>query len=219
MSEATAQLSDAPVLLTMKQVGGASSSSEIPSEVFPTYRLLHDWIRSYLMSSHRDLGRSGDVCPFTAQASRLDTIRIGVCEARSSDLVPIVRTMHRCFEEFERIACPRSMRHFRTIIVGFPKLSDEEGLDCLRAAQAQLKFYSLVRAKMVGLFHGEAEAPGLWNPSFRPLRSPIPLLAIRHLVENDAPFVARHPLLVPTYLVKFPVTGSKRLFAHFAKRQ
>jgi len=89
MSEATAQLSDAPVLLTMKQVGGASSSSEIPSEVFPTYRMLHDWIRSYLMSSHRDLGRSGDVCPFTAQASRLDTIRIGVCgSTRPSNCKP-----------------------------------------------------------------------------------------------------------------------------------
>jgi hypothetical protein len=39
------------------------------------------------------------------------------------------------------------------------------------------------------------------------------LLAIRLLVENDAPFVLRNPLLAPIYLAKFPLKGSRRLVA------
>jgi hypothetical protein len=33
--------------------------------------------------------------------------------------------------------------------------------------------------------------PGLRNPDFRPLRSPVPMLAIRHMVESDLLFMTR----------------------------
>ena len=66
---------------------------------------------------------------------------------------------------------------------------------------------------MVGFFEPNSEDRGLINPDFRPLRAPIPLLAIRLLVENDAPFVLRNPLLAPIYLAKFPFKGSRRLVA------
>ena len=42
---------------------------------------------------------------------------------------------------------------------------------------------------MLGEFHNRTESPGLHNPNFRPLRSPIPLLAIRYMVEVDLPFL------------------------------
>ena len=41
-------------------------------------------------------------------------------------------------------------------------------------------------------------------------------LAIRYLVANDAPFALRHPLLMPAYLARFPVSGAKRLLACLA---
>ena len=39
----------------------------------------------------------------------------------------------------------------------------------------------------------------------------MPLLAIRSLVENDAPFVLRNPRLAPIYLWRFPVSGPLKL--------
>jgi hypothetical protein len=44
---------------------------------------------------------------------------------------------------------------------------------------------------MLGEFHANNESPGLRNPDFRPLRSPIPMLAIRHMVDSDLPFLIR----------------------------
>jgi hypothetical protein len=64
---------------------------------------------------------------------------------------------------------------------------------------------------MIGLFEPNSEAEGLLNRDFRPLRAPVPVLAIRTLVEQDAPFVVRNPLLVPVYLAKFPIAGLARL--------
>ena len=126
--------------------------------------------------------------------------------------------MYHWFAEFERIPCAPSMKTFRTIIVAFPNLADGEGVRCLQTVQAQLKVYTLLHSLMTAVFHADSESPGLWNAEFKPLRSPVPLIVIRQLVENDAPFVVTHPVMVPTYLLKFPIAGSKRLLAHFAKR-
>ena len=43
------------------------------------------WVEGYLMAAHPDLGRTGAVCPFTRQAARLDTVRLGICEAGPGD--------------------------------------------------------------------------------------------------------------------------------------
>lgn len=42
---------------------------------------------------------------------------------------------------------------------------------------------------MLGEFYSENESPGLYNPDFRPLRSPIPLFVYRRLVPNDLVFL------------------------------
>jgi hypothetical protein len=84
----------------------------------------------------------------------------------------------------------------------------------LQRVQKRNKFHSLSHRRMIGLMHAESDAPGLWNPDFRPLRSPLPVLAIRHLVEHDAPFAVRHPLLLLPYLAHFRLTGARRLIQH-----
>jgi len=58
-------------------------------------------------------------------------------------------------------------------------------------AQNELKASFVDVGLMLGEFHSENESPGLRNPEFRPLRSPVPMLAIRHMVESDLPFLRR----------------------------
>jgi hypothetical protein len=203
-------------LLSMKDLMENRSGAALPTE--SSARAVAAWVKTYLMSAHPDLGRVGDVCPFTAQASRLDTIRIGASEAGAADENLIEAQLRESFRQFDEITCPKSMRHFRTILIAFPNCDDEGGRVALRNVQAKLKFFSLGRAKMLGLFHSDTDAPGLWNQDFRPLRSPLPIMAIRNMVVNDAPFALRHPLLLPVYLAKFPFGGARRLMAQVMAR-
>jgi hypothetical protein len=211
-----ATILDQARLLSMRCVLDETGAPDIGPELAASYRAIGRWISSYLMSAHAELGRSGDVCPFTAQAFRLDTIRIGVSDASGADVGEITRLMRSCCRELRAIPCPESLRHFRTIGMGFPAIRDEDGLENLRAVQTRLKAFALLRGLMIGRFHPNTDDPGLWNPDFRPLRSPIPILAIRYLVANDAPFALRHPLLMPAYLARVPVSGAKRQLACLA---
>lgn len=193
------------------EVGG------VPEAAAQAYATLLEWTRSFLMSTHPDLGRTGDVCPYTARGSRLDTLRFGVSLASAADAAEIRRLMLEAFEAFDGIGHPPRMGHYRAIIVGFPNCADADGLAALASVQKTMRFKALRRHRMVGLFHDETQATGLWNPAFRPLRSPIPLLAIRMLVENDAAFALRHAMLIPVYLQRFKVAGGRRLIDHLIR--
>jgi hypothetical protein len=179
----------------------------------PAMEMLLGWVESYLMRDHPDLGRTGAVCPFTRQAAKMDTVRLAICHAGAEDEDEAFSLIRRAFGELERISCKPGMEHFRTVIVGFPHAGNAEGIAMLQRVQARHKFYSLGRFRMIGFMHEGNDAEGLWNPAFRPLRAPLPVLAIRHLVEQDAPFAVRHPLLMAPYLAKFGFAGAKRLWA------
>ena len=170
------------------------------------------WVESYLMRGHADLGRTGAVCPFTKQAARIDTVRLAISRAGADDEDEAFGLIRGAFAELETIPCKPGMEHFRTIIIGFPECATEEGMAMLGRVQRRHKFFSLSRFRMIGYMFAANDAPGLWNPEFRPLRAPMPVLAIRHLVEQDAPFAARHPLLMVPYLAKFRFAGAKRLY-------
>jgi hypothetical protein len=205
-------------LLSYAEIAKGDFGDQLSPERAQIYRTLFHWTSSFLMSPHPQLGRTGDVCPFTAQGARLDALRFGVSEASGRDASRIGEEMLAAFEEFEKIPHPARMGNFRAVLVGFPNCRDEEGIATLAAVQKSMRRLSFRRGRMIGVFHDRTEAPGLWNPDFRPLRSPIPLIAIRALVENDAAFVMRHPLLAPTYLRRFKFAGGKRLVSHLWRR-
>jgi hypothetical protein len=178
----------------------------------------YDWTRTFLMAPHAELGRIGDVCPFTAQASRIDTLRFAASDASSHDQAQARQDMLEAFAAFDLIPVSAKMGNFRAVLVAFPRCADDDGLGMLAAVQKSLRRLSFRQGRMIGLFHDRTAAPGLWNADFRPLRAPVPLLAIRALVEQDAAFVRRHPLLAPTYLARFRFSGARRLLPFLLRR-
>ncbi len=198
-----------PQLLTLPDARARSADGAAPP-----LAVLVGWVETYLMSAHADLGRSGAVCPFTRQAAKLDTVRLGISTATAANEDAAFAAVSRSFADLDAIPAPPAMQHFRTVIIGFPGCADPTGTAMLQGVQKHLKFASLRRLRMIGLMHPESEAPGLWNPQFRPLRAPFPIIAVRHMVEHDAPFAARHPLLMLPYLARFRMAGARRLIAH-----
>jgi Domain of unknown function (DUF6875) len=207
------------VLLSPGQLAEPAASPAIGADALRFHQLIAQWMRSYLMRSHPELGRPGEVCPFTARAYQLDTIRIGVSFAGSGDVVAIAKNLHESLQQFLAIACDEGTRHFRTVVVGFPNLDNEAGLAALKAAQGRLKLRCLWEGLMIGRFHARSDDRGLWNGNFRPMRAPIPLLAIRHLVRADAPFALRNPVLLASYLCRYSMAAPRQLLANFAKQR
>ena len=207
------------VLLSMKQLAGLAPMPAMGTDSLRFCRFIAEWVSSYLMRSHPELGRPGEVCPFTSRAHQLDTIRIGVSFASSGEGALIRQIMRDSLRQFVAIACDDTATQFRTVILGFPNLTDADGVAALRAAQRRLTERCLWDGLMIGRFHPASEDEGLWNLNFRPMRAPIPLLAVRHLVRNDAPFALRHPALLASYLCRYSAAAPRHLLANFAKQR
>ena len=56
---------------------------------------------------------------------------------------------------------------------------------------------------MIGQFHPECQARGLWSAAFRPLQAPVPLLAIREMTSSDLPFLVGSADHADVYLERY----------------
>ena len=153
-----------------------------------------EWVRGFLARPHPQLGRTGSVCPFVPIALWLDTIWMAeVAETAPSfeRLSAIITDYRNVFLETEPTIGPEALN--KAFLVVFPSLkaNGADGAAVVDKVQVSLKRYFVEMGLMLGEFHAANESPGLRNPDFRPLRSPIPMLAIRHMVESDLPFLIR----------------------------
>lgn len=164
-----------------------------------------DWARRYLCQPHPELGRKGDVCPFTESALARHTFYLAVRSGVPSDADEVADTVAHYRDWFLELP-PTSgpSTQFKTILILFPDVAGPELHPVIDTAQRALKQAYVSRGLMIGEFHdGPPDKAGLWNSTFRPLRSPVPLLAIRHMVPTDFPFLSLDDEHVSAYLRLF----------------
>lgn len=177
----------------------------LPDATLAQLRAVVGWSRDYLRAPHPELGRRGPVCPFVQGSQERDVFYLAVhhgTEVEEKELDDVLAVYRDWFRQLEPVAGPAAQ--FKTILIVLPDLAVERARDVVDAAQARLKAAYTEDGLMIGEFHdGPPAKGGLWNPDFRPLRSPVPLLAIRHMVPSDFPFLVDDPTTLAAYLRLF----------------
>lgn len=173
-----------------------------PTDPLAQYQArIRNWATAYLASPHPELGREGPVCPFTAASISKDMFWVG-CMDRSDltagDVERTVADMIIRFHHMPPTEGPGST--LKALLILFPTVTDYSLID---ETQRRLKLVSVPMGLMIGQFYPGCEEPGIRNPRFKPLQSPIALLAIRHMVSSDFPFLAERAEWVEEYLKKF----------------
>jgi len=149
------------------------------------------WAREYLCNPHPLLGRDGPVCPYVQASMDKGMFLLTVCPGSDFDPESVTERVMKYrdwFLEMEPRSGPESF--FKTILLLFPDIPLAEAPRLIDATQESLKAEYVRKGLMIGEFHSTPPAKaGLWNPDFRPLDCPVPLLAIRHMVPTDFPFL------------------------------
>ncbi|MFF5250933.1 DUF6875 domain-containing protein [Streptomyces leeuwenhoekii] len=170
-----------------------------------TLREMVEWASSYLSRPHPEVGRKGHVCPFVKTSMNRGlfylAVESGVPES-SAEAAQALRGYRDWFVELARRN--GSAAQYTTILVLFPDLPRDRVVEIIENTQVLLKADYVSRGLMIGEFHdGPPAKGGLWNPEFRPLKSPVPLLAIRHMVPTDLPFLKDDPEQLAEYRRRF----------------
>ncbi|MEH2150857.1 DUF6875 domain-containing protein [Nostoc sp.] len=149
-----------------------------------------EWVKNFLGRPHPNLGRPGAVCPFVPLSLKSNSIRLAVIHTKDlypEQLAEVVGCYRDIFLEMD--AKEQELAINKAFLLIFPDIHIEDAPKLIDSVQQQLKPLFVESGLMIGEFHKRNESPGLHNPNFRPLRSPIPLLAIRFMVEADLPFL------------------------------
>jgi hypothetical protein len=162
-----------------------------------------EWAKNFLGRPHPNLGRPGAVCPFVPVALKSNSIRLAVIHTKDLYPTQLQELVGRYRDIFLKMEVKeQELPINRAFLLIFPDIHIEDTSKLIDSVQQKLKPLFVESGLMIGEFHKRNESPGLHNPNFRPLRSPIPLLAIRFMVEADLPFLvsAADPRLRIRYL-------------------
>ncbi|MBG1267957.1 DUF6875 domain-containing protein [Nostoc sp. WHI] len=149
-----------------------------------------EWVKSFLGRPHPNLGRPGVVCPFVPHSLKSNSICLAVIHTKdlcAEQLEEVVGRYRNIFLEMD--VKEQELAPNRAFLLIFPDIHIEDASKLVDSVQQKLKPLFVESGLMIGEFHKRNESPGLHNPNFRPLRSPIPLIAIRFMVEADLPFL------------------------------
>ncbi|MFD3514387.1 DUF6875 domain-containing protein [Streptomyces sp. NPDC058657] len=187
--------------LIQSWTAGQVTRGEVPAQHLAPLTLVLDWSRDFLVSSHPELGRTGPVCPYTQPSLRKELYHLAVPSAACDDLpsaVDSLRTRHA------KLSAPLSEedRELLTILLVLPDFDASDSVE-LDELQLKAKDEFVAEGLMIGQFHPVCEEPGLYNEDFRPLRAPLPLLAVRKLLVFDLPFLLGDDLHMDHYLQRF----------------
>lgn len=162
---------------------------------------LRRWTLDYLCRPHPDLGRHGPVCPYMSHAVErrflwaafFDGPGIGI-----ERIAAIVDDLHEVFPVLQPTKEPDA--RFKAILAVFPDLTDYTGIE---AVQRDQKTRFVHDGLMLGQFYPGCTVAGLHNPHFPALDSPLPLLAVRHMVATDFLFLDTSHEWIDIYLRLF----------------
>jgi hypothetical protein len=148
------------------------------------------WLNAYIAKHHPDLGRPGVVCPSVPHGLKANNIEMSVVRTQNLDLAQIEDIVQNYRSVFVKTAAKeKKIAMYKAFVLIFPDVDIEAVTQIINPIQRKLKPLFVDSGLMIGEFHGRTENPGLHNPDFRPLRSPIPLLVIRFMHKLDLPFL------------------------------
>ena len=149
-----------------------------------------EWVKSFLARHHPDLGRPGPVCPHVPHALKSNNIEMAVVRTKNCELQQIEEIVENYRNIFLETATKQiEAKTTKAFLLIFPDVHIEDTTQIIDSIQQKLKPLFVESGLMIGEFHRRTQSPGLHNPNFRPLRSPVPLLAIRFMGEFDLPFL------------------------------
>jgi hypothetical protein len=177
---------------TLQERVWSSAEIEKAENVPEALTVVMQWISSYVIKPHHQLGRQGVVCPFVPHSLRMKALWLAQVRTTSGSRDVLCSIVSRYLDEY-RLLEPRTGHdaELKTLILVFPDIQDRDAHSLIGGVHRMMKPTIVESGLMLGEFYADNISPGLHNPKFYPLRSPLPLLVFRQMVPNDLVFLAK----------------------------
>ncbi|HEV3363193.1 MAG TPA: hypothetical protein VG795_03470 [Acidimicrobiia bacterium] len=177
-------------LVLLEDLEDAGRTSELAESDLDALHAVADWIKTFVVRPHEDLGRAGPVCPFVPEALERKTLWLApepIADRDVPEVVELINGYQRLFLDAQ--PTDGDDAKYKVIVVVFTDLSAHRAQGVFDDVLQHLAVPSYVEDGIVfGPFYEGHEGTAIYNSSFRPFRSPVPFLFVRHGVISDWKF-------------------------------
>jgi Domain of unknown function (DUF6875) len=181
------QTADLFLLEDLEDVG---RTSELAESDLDALHAVADWIKTFVVRPHEDLGRAGPVCPFVPGALERKTLWLApeqIADRGVPHVVELLNGYKSLFLDAEHTDGDDA--NYKVIVVVFTDLSADRAQGVFDGVLEQLAVPSYAEDGIVfGPFYEGNEGTAIYNSSFRPFQSPVPFLFVRQGVISDWKF-------------------------------
>jgi hypothetical protein len=177
-------------LFLLEDLEDVGKTSELAESDLDALHAVADWIKTFVVRPHKDLGRAGPVCPFVPEALERKTLWLApeqIADLEAPAVVELINGYKRLFLDAQ--PTDGDDANYKVIVVVFTDLSADRAQGVFDDVLQHLAVPSYVEDGIVfGPFYEGHEGTAIYNSSFRPFRSPVPFLFVRHGVISDWKF-------------------------------
>ena len=177
-------------LYLLEDLEDVGRTSELAQSDRAALHAVADWIKTYVVEPHKDLGRTGTVCPFVPVSLERRTLWLAPERIADRDVPEVVELMNG----YKRLLLDTRPTDgddviYNVIVVVFSDLPADRAQGVFDEVLQQLAVSSYVEDGILfGPYYEGNEATAIYNSSFRPFQSPVPFLFVRHGVTGDWKF-------------------------------
>ena len=177
-------------LFLLEDLEDSSRTRKLADSDLNALRAVADWIKTFVVKPHKDLGRAGPVCPFVPVSLERRTLWLAPEQIADRDVPEVIELM----SGYKRLLLDTRPTEgddviYNVIVVVFSDLSADRAQGVFDEVLQQLAVPSYEEDGILfGPFYEGHEGTAIYNSSFRPFQSPVPFLFVRHGVTSDWKF-------------------------------
>jgi Domain of unknown function (DUF6875) len=177
-------------LFLFEDLEDVSKTSELAESDLEALQAVADWIKTFVVKPHQDLGRAGTVCPFVPGSLERKTLWLAPEQIADRDVLEVVELV----SGYKRLLLDARLTEgddviYNVIVVVFTDLSADRAQGVFDDVLKHLAVPSYVEDGILfGPYYEGNQATAIYNSSFRPFQSPVPFLFVRHGVVSDWKF-------------------------------
>jgi hypothetical protein len=188
-------------------------TSELAVSDLKALRAVADWIKTFVVKPHKDLGRAGTVCPFVPVSLERKALWLAPEQVADRDVPEVVELM----SGYRRLLLDTRPTEgddviYNVIVVVFTDLSADRAQGVFAEVLQHLGLPSYMEDGILfGPYYEGNKGTAVYNSSFRPFQSPVPFLFVRHGVISDWKFFLDDEEWLNLWAHRYGESGTKAL--------
>ena len=181
-------------LFLLQDLEDVGRTRELAESDLEALQAVADWIKTFVVKPHKDLGRAGTVCPFVPGSLERKVLWLApeqIADRGGPGVVELVSGYQRLFLEAQPTGGDDANydADYKVIVVVFTDLPADRAQGVFDNVLQHLAVRSYADDGILfGPYYEGHEGTAIYNSRFRPFQSPVPFLFVRPGVLSDWKF-------------------------------